>query len=90
MAEEMRQPAAPDQQQEAVQSMKTVEDALLNLLEAVQEAGAPPEAIDALKTASDSYGKFLSIVTGAVPAGEEAPKQAPAEAAGAPGPVTQA
>jgi len=72
-------------QEQALQAMKAIEDALMNLQKAVESAGAPPEAMEALNAAAAAYGEFLSIATGQVEAAPQKGAQSPEMAMGAKG-----
>lgn len=73
------QGVGPDQ---AMEAMKGIQDAMMNLLEGGKEAGMPPDALAKLEEASAAYGAFLDAVTGG--GGAKAPMAPEAAAGGVP------
>ena len=83
---EMEQEApqeAPQGNTDALDGMQQIGTALQSLLQGGEQAGMPPEALQALQAASEAYNEFLSIITG----GEQAQGTAQMDAAGNPGAV---
>ena len=76
------QAQAQDQGAEVLETIKKMGIALEGINQAMQGAGAPPEALQALNGSLSLYQEFLSIITGQ---GAQRPSQVPADQAGAQG-----
>lgn len=87
MEEEMPEQEAGAEQGDPLDVVKKLESSLLNLKQAIGDIGAPAEIMAPLDASIQSFGEFVSMMTGSAPAPKGGQSVQDANAMGAKGAV---